>query len=107
MLHALEAILDFGPLKREISVTESKDFNLFCCNVAKKCCRAVSRFGGSNVRRAENDPTNLEVPSLIREAQDRSTAADLDIVGVSAKAQQLQRPCPVRRQCEGKHSVLP
>ena len=91
-LHTLEAILDLGALKREIPVAELKYVDRLVSNVGEKRRCAVPRLSRANIRRAKDGPADRKVGNLRREAEDRSAAADFDVVGMGTETEQSQRP---------------
>ncbi len=99
--------VSFGALEREVTVAEPQHLDLFFGNVFEKGGRAVSRLGLAQADAAEDDPPHDQIGHLCSEAQNRSAAADLDIVGVSAHAKQLQPPLPFRRKNEGQQARSP
>ena len=52
---------------------------------------AAARLGFSNPDGAEDDPVKHTAAILFRQPKDCASAADLDIVGMRAKAQNLKR----------------
>ena len=85
----LEAILDVSALEREISVAEVQDIDLFFSDALKEGGRAVARLGSARAGTAEDDPSHYEIGNLCGETQNCSAAADLDVVGMRAQAEQL------------------
>src|SRR6516165_1578280 len=95
-VEGLEVVFDVGALKREIPVAEFQNLDLFFTDVREKGGRAGARLVPTRAgAAAEDDPAHDEIGYLGGETQDCSTAANLDVVGMGAQAEQLQRPQPI------------
>ena len=103
----LEAVLDIGTLKRKIPVTKAQDFDLFLGNISQEGGGTVPRLGFASAGGAEDDPSYDEIGHRASEAQNRSAATDLNVVGVSTQAKQPQRSLPLRWENEGQQAHSP
>src|ERR1700731_5422362 len=97
----LEAILDLGSVKREVPVAEIQHLDLLFRNVFEEGGRAAPRLCPAQADTTEDDPSHDELGHLGSEAQNGSTAADFDVVGVGTQAEELQRPSRLRRKNQG------
>jgi len=104
---ALEAILDIGTLEGKVPVTKTQDFDLLLGNIFEEGDGTVPRLGLASAGGAEDYPSHNEIGHLCSEAQDRSAATDLNVVGMSTQAKQLQRSSPLRRKNEGQQAAAP
>jgi len=77
----LEVVLDIGALEGEIPVAEPQHLDPFSGNIFEKG-GAVLRLSLAQAGAAEDDPPRDEIWRLCSKAQDRSVAADLDVIGV-------------------------
>jgi hypothetical protein len=84
--NALETILDIRTLEGKISVTKTKDFDLFLGDILKEGGRTIPRLGLALAGGAEDDPSHDEIWDLGSETQNCSAAADLDIIGMGTQA---------------------
>jgi len=61
---SLEAVLDLGALRGEISVAESEHLDFFLRHLLKKGSRAIPRLVLASTIAAENDPSHDETRYL-------------------------------------------
>src|SRR6516164_5684802 len=92
---ALEVVLNVGALGGEVAIAESKHFDLFLWNVLKNRGRAISRFVPTPLVAAKNDPSHDAAGYFGSNAQNGSTAADLDVVRVGPQTKHPKCLSPV------------
>jgi hypothetical protein len=83
--------LDLFAVVGEITVPESIDQNLFPLDVSKEIVRAFFRFPCAAIIGAENHPAHVRVFDGANQFQYRSPDPDLDVVAMSAEAQDFLR----------------
>ena len=88
-------------LEREIPAAEYQHLDLPLRNVFEEGRRAAPRLRPAQADTTEDDPSHDELGHLGSEAQNGSTAADFDVVGVGTQAEELQLPSRLRRKNQG------
>jgi hypothetical protein len=86
----LKVVLDLGTLEREIPIAKPTYIDPLVCNTLKECRCAVFGFSFANLGCTEDYPSHCQVGDLRDKAQNGSTAANLNIIGMSTQAKQLQ-----------------
>ena len=87
-----ERLLDAGELGRKEAVAEAVHAHrrFAAAERAEKSAGTPLRFGPAFVIAAEDDPAHLRAGPFAEQPQQQSAAADLDVVGMSAEAQEPQ-----------------
>src|SRR6516165_7443326 len=96
-----------GTLEGKIPVTKTQDLDLLLGNIFEEGGGTVPRLGLASAGGAEDNPSHNEIWHLRSEAQNRSAATDINVVGMSTQAKQLQRSSPLRRKNEGQQAAVP
>src|SRR5712671_1138409 len=85
----LERPLDLLPVIREVTASELFDDDSFSGRTGKKCVRARARFTRAAALRAEHHPPDRQALMIADQLEQRAAAANLDVVGMRAEAQDV------------------
>jgi hypothetical protein len=89
-LQGLEMVLYVGTLRRKEAVPKLEHFHCVIASLEKQGGAPV-RLALTLANSAEHDPEHSECRNFAHEPQDGRAAPDLDIVGMSAQAEEIER----------------
>src|SRR4029077_8739924 len=100
-LQPLEVLLDALALEREEAAPELFHDDLLPGDARQERSRAHARLSRAPALRAESHPLNVQVVVIADQFQQRSTAANFDVIGMRTKAQNVFDSL----ECEFKHNA--
>ena len=104
LLQLLEAILHFPAPRRQEPVAELVDEDRLVFHAGQQGVGALERLALARRLAAEDDPVEGHLPRLPDQLGDRAAAADLDVVGMRAHAQDAPNPAPELVDPDGRHA---
>src|SRR5947208_1015975 len=102
-LERLNVLLDRRSVVREETVAETFHQNLAFSRALKKETSALKRFFFPLSVRTQNHPGNFQLWMFLEPAEDRASAADLNIVGVGTQTQNPARGICRLERVQGEH----
>jgi hypothetical protein len=106
-LEPLEYLLDLGPGPGEEAVPERLEHHRGLLDVLQEGGRAGHRLTLPDPGGRQHHPGDAQRNAGRGQVQDGAAAADLDIVGVRADGQDLDRPAGCRPELDGEHLGRP
>jgi hypothetical protein len=98
----LEVLLDPSAFKWKKTVTKIEDFDVPRSSAFQEQGGTVSSFALAVSSGAEDHPVKMEVSASSQQLQDGAATADLNVVGMRTKAEDLQRPASIL-EVKSKH----
>src|SRR4051812_6013571 len=84
-----ECLLDVGVGSGEKAVSESRDSDLIARSTRQEALRARAQLALSLGRATEHDPGDVNRPILGQKREQRSAAADIDVIAMRAEAENM------------------
>src|SRR5579872_2403261 len=107
-LQRLEVVFEFSILAWKVAVVELLYQNATAVGLGQECLRARTRLATAFIRAAQHYPGHCEAQSL-HEIENCTATANLQIIGVSTDAEQLQHATLVRQETQHagtfRHSI--